>query len=80
MTSVDSDEPVQPPFKTIPEWNKLPNDVKQSQSLNILKTRIRSLYEPLVKNKPYSYGHGLGKVNHCRIRLGLPPKFSFTPL
>ena len=30
-----------------------------------------SLYEPLVQNKLYSYGHGLSKVNHCRIRLGL---------
>ena len=57
--------------KTIRDWNKLPNDVKQSQSLNIFKTRIRSLYEPLVQNKLYSYGHGLSKVNHCRIRLGL---------
>ena len=35
--------------KTIRDWNKLPNDVKQSQSLNIFKTRIRSLYEPLVQ-------------------------------
>ena len=57
--------------KTIRDWNKLPNDVKQSQSLNIFKTRIRSLYEPLVQNKLYSCGHGLSKVNHCRIRLGL---------
>ena len=57
--------------KTIRDWNKLPNDVKQSQCLNIFKTRIRSLYEPLVQNKLYSYGHGLSKVNHCRIRLGL---------
>ena len=54
--------------KTIRDWNKLPNDVKQSQSLNIFKTRIRSLYEPLVQNKLYSYCHGLSKVNHCRIR------------
>ena len=30
-----------------------------------------SLYEQLVQNKLYSYGHGLSKVNHCRIRLGL---------
>ena len=57
--------------KTIRDWNRLPNDVKQSQSLNIFKTRIRSLYEPLVQNKLYHYGHGLSKVNHCRIRLGL---------
>ena len=57
--------------KTIRDWNKLPNDVIQSQSLNIFKTRIRSLYEPLVQNKLHSYGHDLSKVNHCRIRLGL---------
>ena len=30
-----------------------------------------SLYEPLVQNKLYSYGRGLSKVNHCRIRSGL---------
>ena len=54
--------------KTIRDWNKLPNDVKLSQSLNISKSRIRSLYEPLVQNKLYSYDHGLSKVNHCRIR------------
>ena len=53
--------------KTIRDWNKLPNDLKQSQSLNIFK----SLYEPLVQNKLYSYGHDLSKVNHYRIRLGL---------
>ena len=51
--------------KTIRDWNKLPNDVKQSQSPNIFKTRIRSLYAPLVQNKLYSYGHGLSKVNQC---------------
>ena len=57
--------------KTIRDWNKLLNDVKQSQLLNIFKTRIRPLYEPLLHNKLYSYGHGLSKVNHCSIRLGL---------
>ena len=57
--------------KTYRDWNKLLNDVRQSQSLNIFETRIKSLYEPLVQNKLYSYGHGLGKVNHCGIRLGL---------
>ena len=35
------------------------------------KTKVKSLYEPLVQNKLYCHGHGLSKVNHCRIRLGL---------
>ena len=42
----------------------------QLQSLTIFKTKTKSLYEPLVQNKLYCYGHGLSKVNHCRIRLG----------
>ena len=57
--------------KTIRDWNKLPNDVKEHQSLNIFKTRIRSLYKPLVQHKLYSNGHALSRVNHCTIRLGL---------
>ena len=57
--------------KTIRAWSKQPNDEKQTQSLDIIKTNTRSLYEPLVQNKLYSYDHGLSKVNHCRIRLGL---------
>ena len=32
--------------KTIRDCNKLPNNVKQSKSLNIFKARIRSLYDP----------------------------------
>ena len=57
--------------KTIRDWNNLANSIKQSQSLTIFKTKIKSLYEPLVQNKLYCYGHGLSRVNHCRIRLGL---------
>ena len=56
--------------KTIRDWNNLANSIKQSQSLTIFKTKIKSLYEPLVQNKLYCYGHGLSKLNHCRIRLG----------
>ena len=57
--------------KTIRDWNNLANSIKQSQSLTIFKAKIKSLHEPLVQNKLYCYGHGLSKVNHCRIRLGL---------
>ena len=57
--------------KTIRNWNNLANSIKQSQSLTIFKTKIKSLYAPLVQNKLYCYDHGLSKVNHCRIRLGL---------
>ena len=57
--------------KTIRDWNNLANSIKQSQSLTIFKTKVKSLYEPLVQNKLYCQGHGLSKVNHCRMRLGL---------
>ena len=34
--------------KTIRDWNNLANSIKQSQSLTIFKTKVKSLYEPLV--------------------------------
>ena len=41
--------------KTIRDWNKLSPDVKQLQSRNIFKTRIKSLYVPLVQNSNIIY-------------------------
>ena len=58
-------------LKTIRDWNTLANSIVQSQPLTIFKAKIKPLYEPPVQNKLYCYGHGLSKVNHCRIRLGL---------
>ena len=57
--------------KTIREWNNLSLEMKESDSINILKEKLKRLYGPNKSKKLYSLGHGWHTVNHCRIRLGL---------
>ena len=45
--------------------------IEESDSINILKERLKRLYGPNKSKKLYSHGHGWPTVNHCRIRLGL---------
>ena len=57
--------------KTIREWNNLSLEMKESDSINIFKEKLKRLYGPNKSKKLYSHGHGWHTVNHCRIRLGL---------
>ena len=57
--------------KTIREWNNLSLELKESDSINIFKEKLKRLYGPNKSKKLYSHGHGWHTVNHCRIRLGL---------
>ena len=57
--------------KTIREWNNLSLELKESDSINIFKEKLKRLYGPNKSIKLYSHGHGWHTVNHCRLRLGL---------
>ena len=57
--------------KTIREWNNLSLELKEADSINILKEKLKRLYGPNKSKKLYSHGYGWHTVNHCRIRLGL---------
>ena len=46
-------------------------ELKESDSINIFKEKLKRLYGPNKSKKLYTHGHGWHTVNHCRIRLGL---------
>ena len=46
-------------------------ELKESDSINIFKEKLKRLYGPNKSIKLYSHGHGWHTVNHCRLRLGL---------
>ena len=57
--------------KTIREWNNLSLELKESDSINLFKEKLKRLYGPNKSKKLYSHGRGWHTVNHCRISLGL---------
>ena len=57
--------------KTIREWNNLSTKLKESDSINIFKEKLKRLYGHNKSKKLYSHGIGWHTVNHCRIRIGL---------
>ena len=55
---------------TIRDWNSLPGELLTASSISIFKKLLKENVGN-VTSKLFSLGHGLGKVNHTRIRLGL---------
>jgi hypothetical protein len=55
-------------FKAIHLWNSLDADIRNSKSLNILKSKL--LPKPNILSVSYYYGKRWPNIHHARIRMG----------
>ena len=55
---------------TIKEWNMLPIDIRNSQSLNVFERRLKLHFPSPIKMPWFSVGERFVNIHHMRIRIG----------
>ena len=56
---------------TVRSWNELPNDIKNSESLSVFKSKLGNLFtQTPIPSQLYNYGNRFVAILHTRLRLG----------